>query len=204
MFLWFFLISFIGGWGSDIVLPPTGGSGETYGFIMLQGAEINNTEYEPLMIVESHHLNTTHGKKKKENTFWNSKKKKQHQMNKGPPKYISKSIIRGIARSIAGQCLPSTSPVFIGGHSLGGASLQAWIYANQYDYMEKTGIKTIAGQVLMGAFIQRQFRNQTTQLVSNYSIPTLTIGGSLDGLCRVSRIIEQVYVQLGIYACTRG
>lgn len=45
------------------------------------------------------------------------------------------------------------------------------------------------GQILMGAFITRSDRNHT----GGYPVSTLTIGGELDGLCRVTRIAEAYY-----------
>jgi hypothetical protein len=75
---------------------------------------------------------------------------------------------------------------FYGGHSLGGAVLQNWVnktYTN----------RTIDGQILMGSFLTRVFK---TDYKFSYAVPTLTIGGELDGLSRVSRIAEAYYTQL--------
>lgn len=52
---------------------------------------------------------------------------------------------------------------------------------------------TITGQVLMGAFLTRSFKED---YLFKYAVPTLTIGGELDGLARVSRMAEAFYTQL--------
>jgi hypothetical protein len=66
----------------------------------------------------------------------------------------------------------------VGGHSLGGVAIQGYSESNP------TGI---LGQVLMGSALQRKYRG------TGYSIPTLTIGGELDGLFRVTRVAEEYY-----------
>lgn len=66
-----------------------------------------------------------------------------------------------------------------------------------HNFSSIAGDWVFAGQMLNGAFITHKWRDPGTQLVlSNYSVPTLTIGGELDGNCRISRIIEQYYIQM--------
>jgi len=77
---------------------------------------------------------------------------------------------------------PETTAVFYGGHSLGGALLQLSI--------EQVETNT-RGQILMGAFLQRDYYDP-----GHFSIPTLTLGGDLDGLCRVTRMAEGFWHQL--------
>ena len=72
----------------------------------------------------------------------------------------------------------NTSDIFFAGHSIGGMMLQDYLNDNK-----QAGI----GQILLGSFLFRKYRNVT------YSVPTLTIGGELDGLCRVTRIMEAYY-----------
>lgn len=75
---------------------------------------------------------------------------------------------------------------FYGGHSLGGAVLQNWVNKSYTN-------RTIDGQILMGSFLTRVYK---TDYKFSYAVPTLTIGGELDGLSRVSRIAEAYYTQL--------
>lgn len=82
----------------------------------------------------------------------------------------------------------STS-TFYGGHSLGGAMMPDYVL----------GVDDAVGQVLMGSFLTRKFKTGATaegrpQL--EYPVPTLTIGGELDGLCRLTRIAEALYTQV--------
>ena len=86
--------------------------------------------------------------------------------------------------------------IFIAGHGHGGYELQKWTGNHKYNTSALLSHK-YKGQILMGSFIARNFRDNNTMLVNkNYSIPTITFGGELDGVCRVSRIIEQFHVQL--------
>ena len=70
----------------------------------------------------------------------------------------------------------TTDKFIYGGHSLGGAMMQ--------DYVATT-TTPLLGQILMGAFITRGNRNMT----NGYPVPTLTLGGELDGLCRCTRYV---------------
>lgn len=80
---------------------------------------------------------------------------------------------------------------FYGGHSLGGAMMP--------DYVAKSAADTADGMVLMGSFLGRIYKTGSTlegRPQVEYPVPTLTIGGELDGLCRVTRIAENLYTQV--------
>ena len=47
----------------------------------------------------------------------------------------------------------------------------------------------VAGQILTGGFLARSVIAPKL----NYPVPTLTVGGELDGLARVTRIVESLY-----------
>ncbi len=47
--------------------------------------------------------------------------------------------------------------------------------------------KVASGQILLGSFLQRKNRSAA------YAFPTLTMGGELDGVCRVTRIMEEYW-----------
>ena len=59
------------------------------------------------------------------------------------------------------------------------------------DYLYNSSVPA-AGLILTGGFLQR------TYLWPNlhYTVPTLTIGGELDGLSRVTRTVEAFYQQI--------
>lgn len=69
------------------------------------------------------------------------------------------------------------------GHSLGGVMAQNYT---------KDHSDTIKAQVLMGSTLTRDKREITDEGRThyNYDTPTLTIGGTKDGLMRISRIAE--------------
>jgi len=72
--------------------------------------------------------------------------------------------------------------VYFGAHSLGTVFLQ------QYCASASNGC---AAQVLTGGFIARTSYYPTF----DYPVPTLTLGGSLDGLARVTRTVAESYYQ---------
>eukprot|EP01099_Mayorella_cantabrigiensis_P001008 TRINITY_DN1421_c0_g1_i2.p1 TRINITY_DN1421_c0_g1~~TRINITY_DN1421_c0_g1_i2.p1 ORF type:complete len:555 (+),score=122.90 TRINITY_DN1421_c0_g1_i2:119-1783(+) len=80
--------------------------------------------------------------------------------------------------------LDSKSPLVMAGHSLGGAMVQTWTDSHA---------KNVTAQILMGSFLTRVYK---TDYVFSYSVPTLTIGGELDGLARATRIAEAYYTQI--------
>lgn len=77
--------------------------------------------------------------------------------------------------------LDKNAPVFYSGHSLGSVMIQ--------DHLANKNVKA-AGLILTGGYIQRKYLWPTF----NFNIPTLTIGGELDGLSRITRIAEAFYL----------
>lgn len=80
---------------------------------------------------------------------------------------------------------------FYGGHSLGGAMIP--------DYVASTVNDTANGVILMGAFLTRKYKTGKTaegRPQVEFPTPTLTIGAELDGLTRVTRIMEAMYTQV--------
>jgi hypothetical protein len=80
---------------------------------------------------------------------------------------------------------------FYGGHSLGGAMMP--------DYLVKNAVDKADGLVLMGSFLTRVYKTGTTaegRPQMEYPVPVLTIGAELDGLCRITRITENLYTQV--------
>ena len=78
----------------------------------------------------------------------------------------------------------NTSTYFYAGHSLGGAMIQLWV--DQH-------VESVTGQLLLGSFLTRVWKKD---YIFNYNVPTMTIGGELDGLARVTRIAEAYYTQI--------
>lgn len=84
---------------------------------------------------------------------------------------------------------------FLAAHSLGGVMTQ--------DFLKKGSTKVDAsqfkGQILMSSVLLRGTRKvQDTDgtTLYDYSTPTLTIGGTKDGLMRISRVAESYWHQV--------
>ena len=78
--------------------------------------------------------------------------------------------------------------VFISGHSLGGVMGQKYA---------KGKSDTIKGQILLGSVLLRDYRSIQDDGKSHfdYDVPTLTIGGTKDGMMRVTRLAEAYWHQ---------
>ena len=67
------------------------------------------------------------------------------------------------------------------------------------DYLVKNAIDKADGLILMGSFLTRVYKTGTTaqgRPQMEYPVPVLTIGAELDGLCRLTRITENLYTQV--------
>ena len=78
--------------------------------------------------------------------------------------------------------------VFIAGHSLGGVMAQNYA---------KGKADSIKGQVIMGSVLLRSNHsiNDDGKTHFDYDVPTLTLGGTKDGLMRVTRLAEAYWHQ---------
>jgi len=78
--------------------------------------------------------------------------------------------------------------ILIAGHSLGGVMSQKYAASNA---------ETIKGQILMGSVLLRGSHsiNDDGTTHFDYDVPTLTLGGTKDGLMRVSRLAEAYWHQ---------
>mmetsp|Transcript_33684 Transcript_33684/g.65059 ORF Transcript_33684/g.65059 Transcript_33684/m.65059 type:complete len:465 (-) Transcript_33684:359-1753(-) len=59
--------------------------------------------------------------------------------------------------------------------------------------------KNAKGMILMGSFLTRKYKNTfSSEGLAQYAfpMPTLTIGGEMDGLCRLTRIAESLHTQI--------
>ena len=149
----------------DVILKPPKLGAEEVALILVQGSLIKPAQYVPLAQSIQNASNYS---------LW-----------VGIPEFDGDMIVPidpsgGITRilsSMRSTGMTATS-VFFAGHSLGGAVLQAYVYNEAKDAL---------GQMLLGSFLKRSYRNVT------YPVPTMTIGGELDGLARVTRIMEEYY-----------
>jgi pimeloyl-ACP methyl ester carboxylesterase len=79
--------------------------------------------------------------------------------------------------------------ILIAGHSLGGVMTQDYAQSN---------LDFIKGQILMGSVLTRDKHtlNDDGSTHWNYDVPTLTLGGTKDGLMRVTRLTEAYWHQI--------
>ena len=170
----------------DVVLvPPNDKSGEVpVGLIYLVGADIEPTQYIDLC--------------------QSIQDKFSSPLYVGIPSFIGGmatvetfvEILPTLLKQMESRGLPKNSSLFMAGHSLGGAVLQSFSAMYQYNFSSVFPDFVYEGQMLNAAVITHKFRDPDTQLVTNYTTPTLTVSGEMDGNLRVSRVIEQFYIQL--------
>ena len=152
---------------SDVILKPTKQASQQVAVVFIQGAQITPEQYVPLFkAVQAAATNYS---------VWVGIP--EFLADIPDPLTIGKDVEK-ILSSMLGEGMSTEAAVFMAGHSLGGTVLQDYIASSP---------KNIRGQILMGSFILRKYRNET------YPVPTLTMGGELDGLCRVTRIMEEYY-----------
>ena len=150
---------------NDVILKPVKTGPQEVALIVIQGADIKPDQYEPLAAaIQAASVFT----------LWIGIP--EFPLDLAEPLVLSSAISR-VLKSMANQGMNASS-VFYSGHSLGGAMVQDYVYKNSDNSQ---------GQILMGAYLLRKYRNQT------YPVPTMTVGGELDGLTRVTRIMEEYY-----------
>lgn len=160
---------------TSFMKPRDGATGATVAVIFAQGAQIPYASYMPML-----------------ETLQNSTNLKLWIGFPGftadlpNPLQIGSSVKNAIEMMTSAGMGPA--PIFYAGHSLGTVMMQ--------DYLVNNTVADAAGLVLMGGFLQRKYFWPQF----NYPTPTLTIGGELDGLSRITRIIESHYIQADKYA----
>ena len=152
----------------DVVLSPVKAGRQEVALIIVQAPQVKPSQYTPLaQSLQQHAFNYS---------LWI-----------GIPEYtfditFSFDIDKGVDRiltSMKSQGMNS-STIFFAAHSSlsSGPTLQDYLIKNK---------EMAAGQILMGGFLQRKNREVA------YPIPTLMVSGELDGVCRVSRVMEEYY-----------
>ena len=153
----------------DMIWKPTKLVQQSVALVVVQGAQIHPEQYAPLVSVLQNISQFS---------LWVGIP--DYHFDVPEPLEIGSGIDR-ILKAMKSKGMNDSVPVFFAGHSLGGVILQ--------DYLQNHS--TLAkGQILLGSFLLEKYRNTT------YKVPTLTIGGELDGLTRVTRIMEAFYHQV--------
>ena len=183
----FVFVCFVRSLQENIILPSIKNTTQKYALIFFNGAYINNTQYISISkaIQNAFPMSLTVGLPGFIESLVD-------------PKLIDHKISTLLNEMIQSNELPNNEilNVFMAGHSLGGAALQSWTFKNQYKYKEMYPEFNYVAQIQVGSCITKVYRDNNTQRLLNYSIPTITIGGEFDGLFRVSRLVEQYYCQL--------
>ena len=153
----------------DMIWKPKKAVQQGVALVVVQGAQIRPEQYGPLVDVLQDISQCS---------LWIGVP--DYHFDVPEPLEIGSGITR-ILNSMKSQGMNDSVPVFFAGHSLGGVILQ--------DYLQSH--PTLArGQILFGSFLLEKYRNTT------YKVPTMAIGGELDGLTRVTRIMEAYYHQI--------
>lgn len=165
-----FLISKAAPVGSgDVIVKPTKQGTEQIGVVIIQGAQITPDKYLPLI----NHLQNS-----SRYSIWAGVP--EFPLDVPEPPAMASAVER-ILNSMADNGMPKNCKLFFVAHSLGGVMLQEYLNQNP---------SIATGQILLGSFLLSKYRNTT------YPVPTMTIGGDLDGLSRVTRIMEEYYFRI--------
>jgi hypothetical protein len=174
----FLLCVSVAAWDDIVLTPPSGKSGPVGVIYFAQGADLETKQYTKIMTKLQNAVNFP---------LWVGIP--QCPMDVAAiPSGLKKGIER-VTAAMEDQGMVADNHYY-GGHSLGGAMMPDYVHDNA---------PTADGMVLMGAFLSRKFKTATTaegRPQVAYPVSTLTIGAELDGLCRVSRVVEALYTQV--------
>jgi len=156
----------------DVILPPKRpDAGGGVALIFAQGASIKTSQYVPIATALQGATAAP---------LWVA-----------IPQCVDDACSLGLARAVERAMealnvsgMPEGTPIYYGGHSLGGAMMPAYVKKYAAD---------APGMILMGSFLTEAYRTGVSAAgapLYEFPVPTLTIGGELDGLCRLSRMAE--------------
>ncbi|MHC5613460.1 MAG: alpha/beta hydrolase family protein [Nostoc sp.] len=164
--------------GTPIVLKPIHEGGTEVAIIFIQGEDISVEQYCP---VAQSIQNAA-----PDLSIWVSIPK--FIGNSPVPREIGLAIDQSI-KEMQKEGMPETDNIFFVAHSVGGIAIQKYL---------KSFPERGKGQILMGSFLEKGYvskLNEAGQNVIQYIVPTLTIGGTLDGLARITRIATGFWYQ---------
>ena len=164
--------------GVPLVLKPLHNQGATVGLIFIQGEGIPSERYS--LIAKAIQACAP------DLAIW-----------VGIPKFIGDSpipretelVINQAIRHLKQEGMPQTGNLFFVAHSVGGIAIQKYL---------KSFPNVAKGQILMGSFLDKLYLSDLDdqgRTIIQYPVPTLTIGGTLDGLARITRIAVAFWYQ---------
>eukprot|EP00300_Choanocystis_sp_HF-7_P001351 c11092_g1_i2.p1 GENE.c11092_g1_i2~~c11092_g1_i2.p1 ORF type:complete len:597 (+),score=103.96 c11092_g1_i2:1-1791(+) len=153
----------------DLILNPTRSSGQPAGLIWIQGAQVPTDRYTPLLqaVQNASQLRLWVGLP-------------SSPLDTPNPETLPKAISQ-ILDQMYTAGLPKDAILLYGGHSLGSIMVQIYVEAHA---------PNATALVLSGGFLARKY------FANDFPVPTLTIGGELDGLARVTRVGAESYYNL--------
>jgi hypothetical protein len=153
---------------TDIILPPIKHTSNNVALIFIPGAELPPDRYVPLL----ENVQTASSQ-----TLWIGIPSFLANL---PFEQVRPQVINEIRQKLFKIGMPKDTKIFLAGHSLGGITSQSLAFKH---------VDEIFGQILIGSFLERKYRSAD----AIYPVSTLTLSGELDGLARVTRIIESFY-----------
>lgn len=153
---------------SDIILEPIKQGPNNVAIIFMPGAELPPERYTPLL---------KQTQQTSLDSLWIAIPAFPDNI---PIENLRPNVVDEIVAKLIRSGMPSNTTLFLGGHSLGGIASQ--LLAIKYQ-------NKLLGQILIGSFLQRTYETASTI----YPVSTLTLSGELDGLARVTRIIESFH-----------
>ncbi|XP_065190022.1 uncharacterized protein LOC135820899 [Sycon ciliatum] len=181
---------------SNVVLAPIVAGKPCAALVIIQGAQVPAERYVPLMEAIQRASSSL--------SLWTGAP--DFELNTPEPLVVGSGIHNILDAMAAKGMNQSQCAIFVGGHSLGGALVQTWVVDQAQTPQQTTQELTnseatlvagipLRGQVLLGAFLLRKWRN-TTGEGWQYPVSTLTVGGELDGLSRITRLAESYWHQV--------
>lgn len=160
-------------WGAAGAEPntfqkPIKASGSPAALIWIQGAQVRASLYKPLLSA----IQAASGL-----SLWTGSP--SFILDTPEPARLQANIDSTLSMMYAAG-MDKRTPVYFGAHSLGTVFLQSWCAKNT---------QRCKGLILTGGFIARS--NYLPKF--KFPVPTLTMGGSLDGLARVTRTVAEAY-----------
>ena len=160
----FYLISA----SSDIILKPIKEGANTVAIIFIHGNKLGPERYLPLF----NQIQT-----KSNDSLWVAI---PAFLGDVPVEELHPKVFEDMLTKLHTSGMPENTKIFLSGYSLGGYTSQVLAIKHQNE---------ITGQILLGSYLLRAYHLTNT----TFPVPTLTLSGELDGLTRVTRIIESFY-----------
>ena len=163
--------------GKDVFLTPSHTTGIPVGVVAIEGAQIPNDAYIPLLRALQNASAPEYSVYVAIPSFL---------LDCPNPPQISSKIAGARKELLAAMNATADTKIVGFAHSLGAVFLQDFVFKNPTQF---------SAQFLTGAALGRKYRNGSTG-TGVYPVPTMAIDGTLDGLYRVTRQAETYFHQV--------